>query len=122
MGSFAEQLSGAIAAHGQWKVRLRQAIATGSSEFDPSVVAQDNQCAFGKWLYAGSKDGFGSAAAYETVRGLHADFHREAARVLALAVAGKAADASKAMDPGSPFAKASATLVSTLMQQQRAAA
>ena len=121
MSSFAEQVNSAVAAHGQWKARLRQAIATGTSEFDVRVVTQDNQCAFGKWLYGEGKSTFPSAAYHEEIRGLHAEFHREAARVLGLAVSGKAKEATVAMDPGSAFNKVSSGLVNRLTQLRRAA-
>jgi len=121
MSSFAEQVNAAVAAHGQWKVRLRQAIATGNSEFDVRVVSQDNQCAFGKWLYGEGKSSFPSAAEHEEVRALHAEFHREASRVLGLAVSGKAKEASLAMEPGSPFSKISGGLVNKLTHVRKAA-
>ncbi len=121
MSSFAEQVNAAVAAHGQWKVRLRQAIATGNSEFDVAVVSQDSQCAFGKWLYGDGKFSFPSPAVREEIRQLHAEFHKEAARVLGLAVTGKGKEASLAMEPGSAFAKISGTLVNHLVHVQKAA-
>lgn len=41
----------AIAAHGQWKVRLQQAIDTGQSEWSVEQVTVDDQCVLGKWIY-----------------------------------------------------------------------
>jgi hypothetical protein len=122
VNTFAEQVNAAVAAHGQWKARLRDAISTGSSEFQVAVVSQDAQCVFGKWLYGEGKTSFPSAADREKVRTLHAEFHREAAKVLALAVSGKAKEASLALEPGSPFSKISGSLVSTLTHLRSAAA
>ncbi len=77
----ADQLKAAIAAHGAWKVRLMAAVATGRCEFDPAVVAKDDQCAFGKWVYAGSSDARASAH-LEPVRALHGQFHAMAGRLI----------------------------------------
>jgi hypothetical protein len=121
MSSFVEQVDAALAAHSQWKARLRSAITSGSSEFQVSVVSQDNQCAFGKWLYGEGKSSFPSPAEHEEVRALHAEFHREASRVLGLAVSGKAKEASLAMEPGSPFSKISGGLVNKLTRVRKAA-
>jgi len=122
VSTFAEQVQAAIGAHGMWKARLRQAIDTGSSEFKVETVSQDNQCAFGKWLYGEGRNSFPSAADHEQVRRLHADFHREAARILGLAVTGHAKEATAAMEPNTPFSRASSTLIATLTRIQRAAA
>jgi len=122
VNTFGEQVQAAIGAHGMWKARLRQAIDTGSSDFKVDVVRQDNQCAFGKWLYGEGKGGFPSMADYEQARRLHAEFHGEAAKVLAHAVSGRPKEAHDAMQPGAPFVHVSSALVGTLMRLQRAAA
>lgn len=49
--SVQEEISKAIAAHGQWKQKLRNAIETQECESTPSKVKMDNNCSFGKWLY-----------------------------------------------------------------------
>ncbi|MET1255541.1 CZB domain-containing protein [Aliikangiella maris] len=46
-----DEISKAIAAHGQWKQKLRTAIDTGECESTPERVKQDNNCSFGKWLH-----------------------------------------------------------------------
>ena len=40
-----------VAAHGLWKYRLHDAIVTGRSSFDPTVVARDDRCPFGTVNY-----------------------------------------------------------------------
>ncbi len=103
-----EAIEGALAAHGQWKQRLHDAVATGQSDARVAVVRLDNQCMFGKWLYGDPSAR--RAAAYESVRRLHADFHRAAAEVLQLALGGKTDAALAAMQPGQSFAAASESL------------
>ncbi len=104
----------AIAAHGQWKQRLRDAAATGKSEWRPETVKTDNACDLGKWIYGEAKAQVPNAAALEEVRKLHAEFHQHAAQVLSLAILGKRAEAEAAMAMGSPYSKVSTALVSAL--------
>ncbi|MEQ1555589.1 MAG: CZB domain-containing protein, partial [Gallionella sp.] len=56
----------ALEAHIKWKVRLMGAVdGTGTEVLDPRVVAVDNQCALGNWIYGqGGKD-FGSNAEFK---------------------------------------------------------
>ena len=43
-----EHLNRAIAAHAQWKYRLKQAITSGKSEWTAESVRPDNLCEFGR--------------------------------------------------------------------------
>lgn len=117
--SLTDQIDKAIAAHATWKVRLRKAIADGKSDFSPTVVSVDNQCEFGKWLYslpANDQEG----QDWKNVREHHAKFHKEAGKVLWLALAGKKAEADTGLANGSPFAKISVELTSALMRWKKA--
>lgn len=120
--TFADQVQGAVSAHGMWKARLRQAIESGKSDFKVEVVRQDNQCDFGKWLYGEAKRDHGQEPQYEKVRALHAEFHAEAARVLGAAVAGKKAEAEAAMGIGGKFSHTSSSLITALVLWEKAAA
>ncbi|MFA7250299.1 MAG: CZB domain-containing protein [Dehalococcoidia bacterium] len=122
MSTFAEQVEAAIAAHSKWKMHLRAAISTGKSDFQVDTVKKDNACPFGQWLYSGGQAAFPTREAFEDIRGLHAKFHASAAQVLALAVAGRADEASKAMGFGSEFGSVSAALVNALTKARGAAA
>jgi len=107
----------AIGAHGLWKGRLKKAIATASSEVEPQVVAQDSQCAFGKWLYGSSLTANEkNSPHYAECRELHRSFHAVAAKVLSLALAGKAQEAARAMEPGSEFNRLSLSLTRAMTQ------
>lgn len=109
----------AIGAHGMWKERLKKAIATGQSEFQVAGVQVDNGCEFGKWLYSlpGSDR---MSPGGKAVVDLHAKFHKEAARVLGMALAGQKAEADKAIGFGSDFAKISGDLTKAMMMWQKA--
>ena len=111
---YQEAISAAIGAHGLWKGRLRTAIDLRKSDFDPAVVAQKDQCAFGKWFYA-----LPPAVRLEPlpteVESLHASFHVEAAVVIQAALAGDKAAAERGLGEGSAYLDLSMKLVGTLM-------
>ena len=103
-----DHLTHAIAAHGAWKTRLREAIESGTSIFSVETVRTDDQCEFGRWLY-GSRPAT-NAQHWEKVRDLHARFHQQAAGVLEAALKGETAKAEALMEPGGPFLQTSADL------------
>jgi hypothetical protein len=104
-----EHINNAIAAHGRWKARLRQAIETGKSEWKADSVRSDSLCDFGKWLHTCSS-AEKATERWTKIRDLHSEFHKEAARILALAVAGRKSDAEGAIALGSHFSTTSADL------------
>jgi hypothetical protein len=108
--ALASQVQKALVAHAAWKVRLAQAIDSGSSDFVPMIVQQDNVCDLGQWLYTGIADELKTGARYEAVRQLHRQFHLSAAAVLETALAGRQAEARAAMEADSEFARTSTNL------------
>lgn len=108
--SIREDLDKAIAAHGQWKVKLRRAIDTGEAESTPARVRQDNNCSFGKWLHQRIDAQHKASPFYAEVVDLHARFHREAGTILELALAGRAEEAARLIGIGSPFSSLSGQL------------
>jgi hypothetical protein len=115
-----EEINKAIGAHGLWKVRLRDAIATRLSEMTPDQVEADNLCVFGKWLDSLTDPDVRSAH-YDTVRSLHTAFHKEAARTLRLALTGSRTEASQALASGGTFAIASAALTRAMIDWRKVA-
>ena len=101
----------AIGAHGKWVYHIEEAIKTGVSEFNLATVKTDNNCEFGKWLYNDATAEFKSLPIYREIKDIHAKFHMEAGRVLALAVNGKKEEAKKGIGLGSEFRRLSSTLV-----------
>ena len=97
------RLEKAIAAHAMWKARLRDAVDTGRSDADPASARVDNACTFGRWLYEGSTAQERRSPHYSTCRTLHARFHRAAASILELALAGRTTQAREALEPHSEF-------------------
>ena len=108
-----EAIDAALLAHGQWKKRLQDAISTGQSEFKAVDVKRDDACQFGKWLYGLPQEDKNSEH-YQTVKSLHADFHKAAGEVLELAIAGKKQEALKKLEYDSQYGIAAGKLVVAL--------
>lgn len=84
-----------IGAHVMWKQRLTAFLAGESTEnLDPETIRLDDRCALGKWLY-GEGTAMSELPRYEEVRGLHAQFHQNAADVVKLHLTGNSAEAEK---------------------------
>ncbi|WP_211829255.1 CZB domain-containing protein [Kistimonas asteriae] len=113
-----DQIENGIIAHGVWKMRIRRAITSGQSDWEPEVVRQDNQCEFGQWLY-GLEDK--SSPFFEDVKSLHAEFHKTAAAVLAMALAGNKDKAIAALNVGGKYDTISHALSEKLMEWKRQA-
>ena len=116
--SLSDEIQEAIGAHGLWKGRLDTAIETGSCKFTVATVAQDSQCAFGKFLYSSTDPAIRNSAHWRTCLDLHSRFHQSAARVLQLALNGNKDAAQQAMDPQSDFFKLSRSLTAEMLKWQ----
>jgi hypothetical protein len=106
-------IDAAIAAHGQWRKRLEDAIATGTSQLDPAEVGRDDVCALGRWLRS-LPLGERSPAHYEKVLRLHAAFHATAAEILGMALSQAQREAAKRMEFGNEYTLASGRLILAL--------
>ncbi len=113
-----EEINKAIAAHGQWKQKLRTAIDSGECESTPGRVKQDNNCSFGKWLYERIDPEIKGSTFYHTIVKLHAEFHQEAGNILDEALNGDKNIASSQIGLGSQFAKLSAKLTHEMKEWQ----
>lgn len=83
-----EQLSGlnlqeVLDAHLQWKIKLNDTLdGTATERYEVAVVAKDNLCVLGKWLYGPGKQKFSKLPEYEALRQIHSEFHICASKVL----------------------------------------
>ena len=104
----------AIVSHSTWKVRLRKAIKTQSSDFSVDFVRSPHNCEFGQWL---KKDEaiLNDYPAYDIVVNLHQMLHQETADIMTMALAGKSQEAEYALQQGSKFASISSKLTITMM-------
>jgi len=81
----------------------------GGSEHSPEVVGKDDVCKFGQWLYSLPAEEQ-KAKHFQTVKLLHAEFHKAAAEVLGLVLKGNKPEASKCMEYGGTYFSASGKL------------
>lgn len=114
-----QEITKYIGQHSAWKARLREAIDKGSHSWNVPDVRRDDQCEFGKWLRS-LPSSARSNEHCQNVENLHADFHREAARVLELVDTGKKDQADEAMDLKGSFTAASTKLTQEMMQWKQA--
>jgi hypothetical protein len=112
---YKDDIDKALNGHGAWRQRLITVIATGNSDVQVAQIQVDNACNFGKWFYGLPAD-VRAQEICKKVQKLHADFHVEAAKVLGLGLAGKKAEAEKAMAFGGPFMDISGKLTLALNQ------
>lgn len=110
----------AIAAHAEWKARLKQCVDEGRCDASATDALRDDRCELGRWLYALPAEARAERA-WSLVRDMHANFHREASEIVALVHAGDASGAREALEPDAPFEVASRRLLE-LLEDWRAAA
>lgn len=79
----------AVEAHIKWKVRLANYIDGSSSEIlDPAVIACDDRCDLGKWIYS-NKEALKDNTLFNAVLHDHAEFHKTAAGIVVLCHSGQ---------------------------------
>ena len=110
-----DELMKAIGAHGQWKMRLRNAINTGKLDVPVENIKADDQCAVGQWLKTLPAVGADEAPHLDAVKKLHTEFHKVAAQAAGLVSTGKIREAESILEDGGAFATASAKLTEAIM-------
>jgi hypothetical protein len=110
----AKKIDDAVSAHTYYFIKLRVAISEGISQFKPEIIRTDNSCDFGRWLYGEFPKEAVGASLYVEIKELHAQFHREAARILELAIAGRKDEALALLEDHSEIRKCSTVLLAKL--------
>jgi hypothetical protein len=108
-----QQITAAIAAHHAWMGRLRTAAEYGRSSVDVQTTGKEDACPIGIWLTRDITAALKARPLYARSRSLHAQFHREAARVLTLALA-RDTRAKSELGEGGTFAQVASDLRHTL--------
>jgi methyl-accepting chemotaxis protein len=111
-------LTDAVNAHTDWKVRLRGAISDRST-LDLDAIASDDRCDLGRWLHGASREKYGALPAHRDCVIAHAGFHRCAAEVAALINAGEYARAERLLAAGTRYALASRMIVLAIDELRR---
>jgi hypothetical protein len=106
----------AAAAHARWRTTFSEAIRNGGEGLEVEVIRLDNLCPLGRWLNGDGERAVGNVVGHRMLANVHAEFHTEAARVLALAQRGRVHEAQRAMDADQPYGTWSTTLVAALSQ------
>jgi hypothetical protein len=104
----------AITAHSQWKIRLQSVInGTSKETLDPAVVALDNKCVLGQWIYSEAKQ-YSDLPEYAALVKEHAHLHICAADTLRLAQSGQTEKAKVTLDTGGTFIDASIRTINAI--------
>ncbi len=119
MSELEQQIRNATGAHGKWKLKLSQAVATGELPMPAADIACDNKCEFGRWLHGLDTDSVSGHAAYKNVIDAHANFHRVAGDV-AFKVENGERDAARSLLDSEEY-RASTVALTTEMSRWRAA-
>lgn len=98
-----------ILAHRTWRQRLTAAIKDGVSVYSVQETSLDTSCELGAWLYSLPVELRRSELGSEIQR-LHAEFHKEAARILDLALRGEQHAAVQALQLNGKFRQTSGRL------------
>lgn len=105
-------------AHKAWKKRLHDCISGSCNTLDPAVIALDNRCDLGKWLY-GIRDSHPALSAdtrrlFTRLLEEHAAFHQVAASVAQQAMDNHQKEAMQQMQAGGDYARVSNQVIGTL--------
>jgi methyl-accepting chemotaxis protein len=103
-------LSEAIKAHADWKIKFRIAIAKQET-MDIGSISADNCCALGKWLHGEGKIKFGHLKSHADCITQHALFHQEAGKVAQAINARQFSEAQAMIGPDTPFFTASGNVI-----------
>jgi methyl-accepting chemotaxis protein len=103
-------LSEAMKAHAEWKIKFRNAISKKDT-LDVATISADNCCALGKWLHGEAKVKFGRLKSHTDCVSRHALFHQEAGKVARTINAKNYTEAEAMISPNTPFFAASNNVV-----------
>jgi hypothetical protein len=109
----------AITAHVNWKLRIHTLLSGKlPDKLDPSTIEKDNVCELGKWIHSDARSQLPKPQHGELLA-IHAEFHREAARIVRETYAGHPIGL-EAIEMGSPFGKLTTKIVGILSQLAKA--
>ena len=117
-----EEIYKAMDAHSMWRERLAKAIDDKHIEIPVETIKVDNQCAFGKWIYGGDiPEDIKSSEIFHNIISVHAEFHKEAAKIAELAINHKEEEAKELMKVDSRYDQLSKNLYQLLFQLKKQA-
>jgi methyl-accepting chemotaxis protein len=99
----------AIAAHAEWKTKLRGAIQR-KEQLDAVVITSDDKCPLGQWLHGEARTQYAKLKSYGICVAKHAEFHTCVGNVAKTINAGKYAEAEAMLAGGTPYSAASSAI------------
>ncbi|RAK64438.1 CZB domain-containing protein [Phenylobacterium kunshanense] len=102
-------LDSAIAAHTEWKIKLRSAIERCEA-VDAATIAADNCCELGRWLQGEGKRAHGASVMFSDLGTKHTAFHRAAGQVAREINARNYDAATQLLGAGTTYAAASSAV------------
>ena len=102
-------LDNAIAAHAEWKTKLRSAIQK-KEQLDAAAISSDNKCPLGQWLHGEAKAKYSTLVSHGSCIAKHAEFHRCAGAVAKTINDAKFAEAEAMLAGGTAYSAASSAV------------
>ena len=99
-------LDNALAAHSDWKVKLRIAL-TKQETLDAAQIGSDCQCDFGRWLKGEGRSAFATCPSFKLCETSHTEFHRCAGQIAGQINRRDFTGAERSLGSGTPFSQAS---------------
>ena len=113
-------LDTAVKAHGEWKIRLREAIQK-KEKIDARSLSADDRCPLGQWLHGEARGRYSGLKHYGACVARHAEFHRQAGKVAEAINAGRYAEAETMLGGGKPYATSSSDVGVSILALRREA-
>lgn len=89
----------AIAAHENWKMRLKACISgTSTEQFHPEIICCDDQCDLGKWIYRDGEKHLGKYVTFADLKATHKMFHYTASNIVTMQQAGNTCEANALLE------------------------
>ncbi len=111
-------LDQAIAAHTQWKVKLRNA-ALNHEQLDATAIRSDDACPLGRWLHGPGHAAYGNINAFQPLFDSHRHFHHQAGIVAETINAGQTDRAQRMLGNDSAFNAATNSVIHAIQTLKR---
>ncbi len=113
-------LDDAIRSHMRWRLNLLAYLRRVDGSMRPELVGMDSHCQLGMWLHDPGNT-FKGGGLHRALLHEHAQFHQEAAELVARANRGEQVDGEASLGAGSPYARRSSRLVALIAALRRMA-
>jgi hypothetical protein len=114
----AMEFDDAIAAHTQWKHKIRRSLAKDPTSLNPADVSVDHNCSLGMWIY-GEGANYRGLPEYVKLKYEHARFHLVTAELVKRAHAGESIDAEMAPCASSEFSASSSAVIMAIVTMKK---